>query len=159
MKFSSREDVELPIERVFDAVTDFDMFDRRALRRGAEVSRTDPPTGKGEGTSWDVSLQFRGRERELQAQVTEYSQPESMAIKSQSGGLKIDLTVALVALNPQKTRVIIGLELTPSNLSARLLVQSLKLAKASLSKRFSTAITDYARSLEQENTPPRAAQA
>ena len=42
----------------------------------------------------------------------------------------------------------VALEMSPLNLPARLLVQSLKLAKSTLSKRFKDRVADYARGLE-----------
>ena len=41
MKLSTREDIEAPIGTVFDAVTDFDGFERQLLRRGVDVTRDD----------------------------------------------------------------------------------------------------------------------
>ncbi|MEM9349516.1 MAG: SRPBCC family protein [Pseudomonadota bacterium] len=159
MKFSDREDIALPIETVFAAVSDFGAFERRALRRGAEISRTDPESGPGLGTVWDVEFEFRGRARSLKAKVTDFTAPTNLLVSSLSGGLKGSFSVKLVALSPRKTRLTVGLELVPTNLSARLLVQSLKLAKSSLSKRFDQAVADYAAALEREHgaQPPRAA--
>ncbi|MEM9854081.1 MAG: SRPBCC family protein [Pseudomonadota bacterium] len=151
MKLSTREDVNVPIEAVFASVTDFDAFERRALRRGAEISRTDPASGPGLGSAWEASFSFRGRERSLSAEVEAFETPEKLSIGSKSGGLLGTFNVNLVALSPKKTRMVIGLELTPKNLSARLLVQSLKLAKASLKKRYDKAVADYAKSIEAEH--------
>ena len=37
MELSGSQDIEAPIDFVFDAITDFDGFTRHALRRGVEV--------------------------------------------------------------------------------------------------------------------------
>ena len=150
MKFSSQEDVALPIEEVFAAISDFEVFERRAMRRGAQVSRTDPATGPGLGSVWDARFAFRGKEREVRGEVTTCDAPAQLAVASKSGGLSGVFGVELVALAPQRTRMIVGLELTPGNLSSRLLLQSLKLAKTTLSARCSKAVTDYARSLDAD---------
>ncbi|MEL7301834.1 MAG: SRPBCC family protein [Pseudomonadota bacterium] len=156
MKLSSREDVALPIAAMFRAVSDFEVFERRVLRRGADISRTDPESGPGKGSTWEARFQFRGRERDLTARVTEFDAPSLIGVTSISGGLKGDFTVSLVALTPRKTRMIVGLDLTPNNLSARLFVQSLKLAKSTISKRFETAVADYARGLERSHAEAEA---
>ncbi|MEM6727447.1 MAG: SRPBCC family protein [Pseudomonadota bacterium] len=148
MKLSTREDIAVPIEAVFASVTNFEEFERRALRRGAEISRSDPPSGAGLGSAWDVAFMFRGRDRKLRAEVVGYDAPEKLTVASQSGGLHGSFTVSLVALSPRKTRMVVGLELVPKNLSARLLVQSFKLAKASIKKRYDGAVLDYAHMVE-----------
>ncbi|MEM6276943.1 MAG: SRPBCC family protein [Pseudomonadota bacterium] len=153
MKLSTREDIAVPIAEVFSRVTDFEEFERRAMRRGAEISRTDPVTGPGQGSQWEATFMFRGRERRVQAQMDELQSPEKLSIGSKSSGLDGSFDVQLVALSPSRTRMIVGLELRPQNLSARLLVQSLKLAKASLAKRYAATVSDFAKGIEAEYTP------
>ena len=151
MKLSARSDIAVPIADVFARVTDFEAFERRAMRRGAEVSRTDPASGPGEGSQWKASFVFSGKERLVHARADHILRPETLLVNSKSGGLDGAFEVRLVALSPSKTRMIVGLELKPSNLSARLLVQSLKLAKNSLNQRFSKAVEDFAKNLEVEH--------
>ena len=148
MKLSTREDIAVPIADVFAHISDFGEFERRAMRRGAEISRIDPPAGPGEGSKWEALFTFRGKERKVKAKVDTLAAPETLTVGSKSGGLDGTFEVRLVALSPSKTRMIVGLELKPTNLSARLLVQSLKLAKGTLTDRFSKAVTDFAKSLE-----------
>jgi len=151
MKFSTREDVEVPIDVVFQALSDFDGFERRALRRGADVERTDTLQANGVGMEWKVGFKFRGRDRTLLPKVTQYDPPNSMEVVSTSGGLEVVLGVELVDLSPARTRMSVGLEMKPNTLSARLLVQSMKLAKANLTKRFKVAVADYAETIERDH--------
>ncbi|MEO0487463.1 MAG: SRPBCC family protein [Pseudomonadota bacterium] len=152
MKISTRTDVDVRIELVYAAVTDFDRWERRAMRRGADVVRTDPPEGPGLGSAWDSKFIFRGRRRALKAIVSQFEGPEHLSIDSKIGGIDASFHVQLMALSQRRTRMSVSTELVPTNLSSRLLVQSMKLAKASLSRRFTGAIDDFARELERENT-------
>lgn len=148
MKFSTREDIEAPIEQVFAAISDFDTFERQALRRGADVQRQDSFGRPGLGSEWHARFPFRGKEREVDARVVEFDAPNGLAVESDAHGISGMLTVDLMALSPRRTRLQIGLDLRPQNLSARLLIQSLKFAKTNLSKRFSNRIWQFARSIE-----------
>jgi len=155
MKLSTREDIEAPIDFVFARVTDFEAFERRALRQGAHVTRQ----GTGDaavGTVWDVSFQFRERQRNLQATLVQLDPPHDLKIESISDGLTAHTDVQLVALSPGRTRVIVGLEMRARTLTARLLLQSLKLAKGKLTKRFKARVLDYAEDVEDRYRNPSA---
>ena len=54
MKFSTNEDVEAPIDAVFEMLCDFESFERAAMRRGAEVQRVDQLVAPGVGMIWDA---------------------------------------------------------------------------------------------------------
>ena len=61
----------------------------------------------------------------------------------------------LVALSRSRTRIMVALDLKPQNLSARLLVQSLKLAKNALTKKFKKRVGDYAKDMDERYHKPR----
>ncbi|MEE4345550.1 MAG: SRPBCC family protein [Paracoccaceae bacterium] len=148
MKFSAKEDIEAPIEQVFALVSDFESLERAALRRGAEVQRTDSLRKPGVGMRWMAAFMARGRQRKLDIEMTEYESPNGMRFHSVAQGLETDMKVEFVALSRGRTRLSVDLELKPKSISARLLVQSLKLARANLSKKFHLRMADYARDLE-----------
>jgi len=149
MKFSSRDDIEAPIDFVFAQVSDFASLERSALRRGAEVQRVDDLTSAGPGMQWQASFQFRGKTRHTTIELAEYDPPTWMAFNSLSNAIKGRLDVELVALSRTRTRLALKVSLTPRNLSARLLVQSMKLARSSLNKKFDARLRDYARDIEE----------
>ena len=150
MRFSSKEDIEAPIDAVFAAATDFEGFERQAMRRGAEVSRTDTLGAVGVGAEWNASFVFRGKERKLKAKITGFDVPNGYEAKTRVGGLEGDVAVELLALSPGRTRLQVSLELQPQTLSARLLVQSLKFAKGNLNRRFATRMASFAAMIEDK---------
>ncbi|MEM8577685.1 MAG: SRPBCC family protein [Pseudomonadota bacterium] len=148
MKFSTREDVEAPIEATFDMLCDFENYERQALRRGAEVRRTDTRTSAGVGMRWQAQFVMRGRPRDLSLEMIEFQRPDVMGLTFESGGLTGTFQVDCLALSKTRTRINLAIELAPQTLSARLLVQSLKLAKTSLNKRFKLRVAEYAKQME-----------
>jgi hypothetical protein len=148
MKFSAKEDIDAPIGDVFAMLSDFERYERSALRRGAEVRRTSDPSVLGLGMTWDVAFSLRGKRRQMTLEMVSFDAPRQMKIKATSPNLSNEFVVDLVALSPQRTRVAVSLDLSPKNLSARLLVQSLKLAKASLSKQFKLRVAEYSKEIE-----------
>ena len=149
MKFSTKEDIEAPIEQVFDLVSNFEVLERAALRRGADVQRTDSLHKPGVGMRWTVAFMARGRQRQLDIEMVSYTPPNSMRFHSVAQGLETDVDVELVALSRGRTRLSVDLDLKPKTISARLLVQSLKLARTNLNKKFHLRMADYARDLEE----------
>lgn len=148
MELTTNEDIEAPLDAVFAAVTDFDVLERSALRRGIDVRRTDRMFEPGPGMTWATTFAFRGKTREATIEVTRYDQPESLAFAGTSGGLDIGVSIELVALSRSRTRLTMKVAPRPRTLSARLLMQSMKLAKGNIGKRFRVRVADYAKDIE-----------
>jgi carbon monoxide dehydrogenase subunit G len=148
MELTTNEDIEAPLEAVFATVADFDVLERSALRRGVDVRRTDQMYDHGPGMTWATSFAFRGKTRTATIELIRYEPSELMSFTGVSGGLEVDMTINLVALSRSRTRLSITVEMRPRTLSARLLMQSIKLAKANVVKRFRVRIADYAKDIE-----------
>jgi uncharacterized protein YndB with AHSA1/START domain len=149
MKFSTREDIEAPIEHVFARVTDFQNFERQALRRGADAQRIDSSLVPTEGSAWQFAFKFRGKDRKMKATVAKLDAPNSLKFETIASGIHGMSTIELVALSLNRTRISIEIDLTPQGLSARLLLQSLKLAKTNLSRKFKLRVAEFAEDVEE----------
>ena len=149
MKFSTNEDIEAPIEAVFEMLSDFESFERSAMRRGAEVQRVDRLNVPGVGMTWHAAFNLRGKRRELELEMVTYDQPNEIVLESTSPGMLGSMSFDLIAFSRKRTRVKVELEVKPLNLSARLLVQSLKLAKKSLTRRYKLGVANYAKTMEE----------
>ncbi|OIQ27053.1 MAG: hypothetical protein BM562_15660 [Alphaproteobacteria bacterium MedPE-SWcel] len=145
MHFETKQDIDTPIEKMFAAVTDFDSFERSALRRGIEVQRCSGSTDAISDLAWDVGFEFRGTQREMRLSVAECDAPTLIVLHAAGNGMTGDMKVELLALSPRRTRMTVRIELSPKTLAARLMVQSLKLARGKLNRKFSQRVGEFAR--------------
>jgi hypothetical protein len=76
--------------------------------------------------------------------------PTDVVIDLASNGLDGKTTVELVALSPQRTRLSVSIDLSAKSLSARLLLQSLKLAKSNLTNRFKKRVAEFSKGIESD---------
>ncbi len=150
MELTAREDIEAPIDEVFRAVSDFEAFERAVLRRGAEVRRTDTQGSIGAGMSWDVVFAFRGKTRTAELRIAEFNGIDAMKVLGHSGGIEVDFNVELVALSRARTRLDIRVEISATNLPARLLLQPMRLAQSNILKRFRKRVAVFASKVEDD---------
>jgi hypothetical protein len=137
MKLTTRQDIEAPAAFVFAAMMDFDAWERSALRRGADVVRTDRLQGVMPGRSWLIKFSYRGKSRQLDLRLTELEQPSVMVFAGKGASLEGLGRIDLLELAPRRTRLSVTVDLRPRSIGARLVLQSLRLAKARLNRRFS----------------------
>ncbi|MFD0859008.1 SRPBCC family protein [Roseovarius aquimarinus] len=148
MHFSTREDIEAPIDYVFAQISDFASIERSILRRGAEVQRRVDRTPPAEGMMWDTSFDLKGKRRQVEVTLTSFEPPSMMTFKGESKNISGDVVIELVALSRGRTRLAMTCDLTPRTLTARLMLQSLKLAKGNVSRRFEMRVASYAKEME-----------
>ncbi len=151
MKMSAQEDIEAPIAFVYEQVTDFPGFERQALRRGAEVVSVESPTALAPGLAWDVSFKLRGKQRKVQIEVTRLDPPNGLVIGSRASTIGGEMVVDLVALSRTRTRMSVAISMEPKTLSGRLMVQSMKLARKTLTRRMRKRLGEYASDMEERH--------
>ena len=148
MQFQIKQDIEAPIDFAFEQMTDFKSFERAAMRRGAEVQRVNEGDSHGVGVAWDARFQLRGKPRDVQIEITEFERPNRLIVSSRAPSMGGDMVVELISLSRNRTRVDTKVKLAPKNLTAKLLVQSLKLARKNVSQRLNDRLAAYAVEVE-----------
>ncbi|RLK00607.1 SRPBCC family protein [Ruegeria conchae] len=151
MQFSAQEDIEVPIDTVFTMISDFERFERMALRRGIEVRRIADSAVPQTGTAWETEFKIRGKPRQIAIEMTEYDSPSLMRFQSSSKGMNGDTVVELLALSQRRTRLRIETSLGAKTLPARLLLQSLKLGQSRFRRQFHTRLSEFARDMEERH--------
>lgn len=147
MKFSTRQDTDLPAESLFQAISNFDSLARMLSRRGVIVRRQDSLAADGVGMAWLIGFDFRGRNRELTLQVTDFQPPELLQLQGNSDQFEVIVRMTVVALTRAKSRLIFETDLQPRGLKARLLLQTAKLGKPQLDRKFALRIAEFVDSL------------
>mgnify|MGYP001285231205 FL=1 len=154
MKLTTRQDIAAPLDFVYAQLTDFDHFERMAMRRGAEVERTDRLRSPGVGMAWRLRFVFRGRPRTMQVRLAEVEPGAQLIWAFDSPSLQGTVQIELVALSPRRTRMTLRSEVRPKTLAARLLVQSARLAKGRVQKKLDAAGSQLAAMIEEQARGP-----
>lgn len=151
VKFSAKEDIGAPIDTVFAEISDFQSFERMALRRGAEISRLDGLREAGRGMMWDVVFELRGKRRQLRLELVRYVPADGVTVAFRSDLTEGSLVADLVSLSKQRTRLCVDLEILPRTLTARLLMKPLRLLQGNMARRFQLRVAHFARDMEERS--------
>jgi len=148
MDFSAREDIEAPIDFVFEQVTDFATFERSIMRRGGDVERLVGDDRPIVGTKWRVKFRMRGKERLADAELVSVERPNGLAIKINSSNIDGISSIELVALSRARTRLIVDVKVTPKTIPAKLMFQSMRFARQKTVGRFKSLVAGFAEDTE-----------
>jgi len=151
MKLGTRQDIEVSLAQVFADFADVEAWERAALRRGAEVTRTDSLGTLAPGMAWHAIFDYRGKSRDMIVTLAEIEAPHRLVFGATSGSVEGTMTLEFLELGARRTRVTFGTEIKPRTLSARLFVQSLKLAKTKIRTRFADRIAKLCADIEDRH--------
>ncbi|WP_341862817.1 SRPBCC family protein [Gymnodinialimonas sp. 57CJ19] len=135
MKFKVSEDVDAPADITWSRFTDFSGIEAEATGRGADLSRVGNWTTASQGKGWRGSAKIRGRVRPVTSEISALNGPERCEITTTVGGMEAVYEMTFLELRDDMTRVQVTLDLSASTLSARLALQTLKLARGRVMQR------------------------
>lgn len=148
MKFSSHHDIKLSQTEVFDRLSEFEVFERMAIKRGARVNRIDESEDISEGLKWRIGFTFRGRNRSFEVNLIEADVPNSLVFDADNPSVAGKTRIDVIPLSRTQTRLKVEAVIQQKTLGARLLVQSMKLARSKFNRRFARRVQDLAEGLE-----------
>lgn len=149
MKFSARQDIEAPAAYVYAALTDFEAWERAAMRRGAEVSRTSPTGAAQAELAWQVLFEYRGKRRNMQLKLVSMTAPSNIQFAAHSPALDASLIIEIIEMSARRSRIGVTTNVAPLTLTAKLFIQSLRLARARVDRKYFLRIAQMAGDIEQ----------
>lgn len=135
MKFKVSEDIDAPADITWARFTDYSGIEADVAGRGADISRVGNWQTASEGCGWRGSAKIRGRVRPVTSEISVLTAPERCEFRTVIGGMDAVYEMTFLALRDDMTRVQVVLELSANTLSARLALQTLKLARGRVMQR------------------------
>ncbi|WP_425091455.1 hypothetical protein [Tropicimonas sp. S265A] len=152
MQLRSTEILHGHIEDVFAALSDFAAAEAAAMERGLDVQRRDALGTPGEGMQWKVAFFARGRDREAEFELVKYTRPTGMRYEGHVGGLLFETSVACRVLDSNSTEVTVSTKLRARSMSAKVLLQSMKLARGRVVQRYRKGVRRLLHQVESRGT-------
>lgn len=144
MKFSAKQDIDAPAAYVFAAFSDFDAWERAGLRQGVGVIRTDTLGGVTSGMTWQVTFSFRNKMRTVDIALDQLIKPQRLDFSATSPAMQASMVVEIAEMSALRSRIHVVSDVTPRTLTAKLFIQSLRLARAKADRKYAQRISDIA---------------
>lgn len=150
MELVTTYELNAPADYVFARITDHADFEALLMGYGANIERLDELDSLGAGMKWAIDGSFRGKERSVEVELTDIKPSEFIAYRSVSKDVNAEVAMHLEQLSGNRTRFSINIAPKANTISARLILQSAKLARKSLQKRVNTRFADFCTRLEED---------
>ena len=151
MKFSTHADVEVPIDYVFDEVTNFTILEQSIMRVGGDVEKIVGDSAAVVGTRWRINFLLSGVERSVIAEIIELDKPNVLMFKITSKSTDASLLIKLVALNHANTRLNVTASAKAKTIAMKLLFQSIRFAWPESQTRFKFIVLNFAKKLKNRH--------
>ena len=142
--------LDAPAEYVFKRITDHADFEALLMGYGANIERLDDEISLNVGMKWAIDGNFRGKQRQVEVSLTQLIENELVSYASESKDVNATVDMKLEALSPKQTRFSIDMTPKANTISARLILQSAKLARKTLEKRVNRRFADFCQRLEDD---------
>ncbi|ARO14038.1 hypothetical protein BVG79_00686 [Ketogulonicigenium robustum] len=143
MQFVVNDHVAVGPQTLFDHISDVALLEQMVKRGGASIHRTDGGSGATVGASWMIGVPFRGRTQDVSMKLVEVQAPRLMRIAFASGGVEGEISLVLTPAEGAGTDTVFTMEMGANSLIGRLLLQSLKLARGTISNRIRKRVGNY----------------
>lgn len=148
MKINGKHDVDVPLGFVARILLDFPGWERAALRRGLDVRRTDNLADPGLGATWTARFSYRGKPRVIDLKVIEVDPAGRIVVAFSGKSAEGTATLVPLAMSVQRTRISATLDVQARTLAARLLFQSMRLARQRVVRRFEHRLAQFGAEVE-----------
>ncbi|CAN1555433.1 hypothetical protein MCELHM10_02366 [Paracoccaceae bacterium] len=135
MKLTAKTDLDAPAGFVYACLADHAAWERDAAQRGIEIERPVDMPLSGLGAGWLVKVPFRGQPVAILLRLEQQVPPERLGFAMQSKAIEGDFVLNVIELSPRRTRLQLVMEVKARTIAARLLLNTLTLARGRVQAR------------------------
>ena len=150
MRLSSSQIIGVPKDYLFERITDFDSFESYIHTEGGMAERTDNVAGTQSGMSWHVSGTFRKKQRNVDLTLENYAPSDKLKYVCETSSMNAAIFFELTEITPDQTELSLYIDPEARNISARLVLQSVKLAKKTIERRITQRIERFGNQIEAD---------
>lgn len=150
MKLKVSDDAEAPVDMSFAALTDYAGIEDELRGYGLQITRIGCWKDLALGVAWGGAGEIRGRMRTFEAKVTALEPGRMVEVTAHVGDVRAVHETRVIPLGAKVTRINLTLDLRAESLKARILLQSLKLARGRILERMQKRLTSDIRRIERE---------
>jgi carbon monoxide dehydrogenase subunit G len=148
MKINGKHDIDVPLAIVGQILADFQGWERAAMRRGVEVKRTDTLGGAQVGAKWHGRFNYRGKSRNVELRVLEMDASGRITMSFLGSSMEGTAQITTFAMGAHRSRIAATIDVQARTLAARLLFQSLRLARQRVVRRFERRLAQFGAEIE-----------
>ncbi len=135
MKLTAKTDLDVPVSFVYACLSDHASWERDAAQRGVEVERPADMPLSGLGAGWLVRVPYRGQPVAILLRLEQQVPPERLGFAMQSKAIEGDFVLNVTELSARRTRLHLVMEVKARTIAARLLLNTLTLARGRVQAR------------------------
>lgn len=135
MKLTAKTDLDAPAGFVYACLAVHAAWERDAAQRGIEIERPVDMPLSGLGAGWLVKVPFRGQPVAILLRLEQQVPPERLGFAMQSKAIEGDFVLNVIELSPRRTRLQLVMEVKARTIAARLLLNTLTLARGRVQAR------------------------
>lgn len=150
MQLSADRTVSAPVAFVFESFSDFVHLENLGIERGIEIDRMDNLLEVGAGMSWHVAGVIRRKRRNIDVALNDYTPCSNLAFRCGGTMMDADIQIQFKEVGASKTEVALVIAPEAKNISARLILQSAKLARRSIEGRLNGRLAEFCENIEMK---------
>ncbi len=149
MELTYKTIINVPQAFAFEKATDFARFEREGFGKLSPFEPRSEIKAPGIGARWRTSSEFQGRPRRFSLELFKLDGPEAMVLGNKSEKYDIEAHFLFKEIGEEETEFTFHLDAKAQSITAKLILQTIQLARGRIEKSMQTEFEKMALNMEE----------